>query len=36
MSQFGIHAWAAGPGEFFILMMAFIAILLWRCAKKDI
>ena len=35
MSQFGIHAWAAGPGEFFLVMIALMALVIWRDVRAE-
>lgn len=35
MSQFGIHAWAAGPGEFFLVMMLLMALVIWRDVRAE-
>lgn len=35
MSQFGIHAWAAGPGEFFLVMIALMALVVWRDVRAE-
>lgn len=35
MSQFGIHAWAAGPGEFFVLMVAFMVLVIWHDVRAE-
>lgn len=36
MSQFGIHAWAAGPGEFFVILITWVTVCTWWCARRDV
>lgn len=35
MSQFGIHAWAAGPGEFFVILVTFVVLVIWRDVRAE-